>query len=405
MNDSEKMVYLSSKLVVLSVDKEHNKAEIEKISAALAALQRQIEDSLKDCPRIDEEEGFVKFTNKEILLMPTKFRKLFRLGGVVVRGYKRVSCCRGRKTIYNYELRCRSGGYDVYASSNDLDEAKQKFLFNLQAAEKQVNLPKVPTTFHEFSMYYFEKYRTRLVKETTLKNDRYRYNNHLQPFFKSLPLRLIDSDMVQDFIDKYVDDDQIKTARELKSLLSCIFTNAVDQGLLHRNPCRLVIVESYESEHGTALTLAEENALIEGLRNCPKYLIPIAVALYTGIRPCEYRTAVIDGDFIRAEVKKQHTKKTVYKFIPIVPRLKKILNGTTELYFPNKKYLRDKLITFCPNHKLYDLRTTFDTRCEMFHVANIARQFWMGHNVEKNRKAYADLPDEFFLKEAEKLDY
>lgn len=406
MNTSEKMLYLSSKLMMLSLDREHNKEEIEKVSEKLATMQREAVNEFElnkglEIQNITVTCGFVKFTKKEISQMPTRFRKVFRLAGCLVHAYKRAS---GKRNT-NYELRYRRDGYNIYVSSNDLEKAKSKFIIEVNIADKRKDLPKVPATFHEFATFYFDKYRIRLVKESTFTNDMYRYKNHLQPYFKSLPLKEIDSDMIQDYIDDYVDNDKMKTAKELKSLLSCIFTNAVDQGLLPRNPCRLVIVESYESEHGIALTIEEENTLIEGLKDNPKYLIPIAVALYTGIRPCEYSTATIEGDFIKAECRKQHSKKVIYKYIPIIPRLKKILNGTSELYFPNKKYLREKLVAFCPTHKLYDLRTTFDTRCETYHVANIARAFWMGHNIDKLRKAYADLPDEFFLNEAEKLDY
>lgn len=402
MNE-QKLLTLASKLVLAGVT--NNKDEIEMISGELAAELRQPQNAEKESTFRQEENnyiaGFVKLTEKEILQMNQRFRKTFRLAGCIVQSYKRKS---GKHKI-NYELKYRRDGYNIYASSNNLDEAIRKFIEAVNLAEMRKDLPKVPSTFHEFATFYFEKYRVRQVKEGTYKNDMYRYKNHLQPFFKSMPLKAIDSDIIQDFIDGYVDDDKMKTAKELKSLLSCIFTNAVDQGLLPRNPCRLVIVESYESEHGVALTIEEENALIEGLKDNPKYLIPLAVALYTGIRPCEYRTATIEGDFIKSESKKQHSKKIIHKYIPIIPRLKKILTGTTELYFPNKKYLRDKLIALCPGHKLYDLRTTFDTRCEMYHVSNLARQFWMGHSVDKLRKAYADLPKEYFMKEAEKLDY
>ena len=407
MNNMEKMFYLTSQFMMLSVNKENNAQELDKISKELSALRQEASSELgltNEKPEVQKTTvvyGFVKFTQKEILQMPTKFRKVFRLAGCLVQAYKRKS---GKRNT-NYELRYRRDGYNIYVSSNDLDEAKSKFIIEVNIADKREDLPKIPSTFHEFATFYFDKYRTRQVKSLTLKNDLYRYKNHLQPYFKSLPLKEIDSDMIQNFIDGYIDDDKIKTAKELKSLLSSIFTNAVNQGIISRNPCHLVIVENYESEHGSALTIEEENTLIESLKDNPKYLIPLAVALYTGLRPCEYQTATIEGNFIKAEVKKQHSKKVIYKYIPIVPRLKKLLSGTTELYFPNKKYLRDKLIAICPNHKLYDLRTTFDTRCEMFYVADIARQFWMGHGIAKLRKTYADLPEEFFLKEAEKLHY
>ena len=391
---------LASKLILASTTGDDK--ELQRVSETLAVeLTKEHREESGSPVLYEDVTGFLKIPDKEILKMPKSFRHTFRAEGKTICYRKRK---RG-KISCSYEARYRRHGFNLSVSATDLDELIQKFIAALHAAELGETAPKVPTTFHEFAIFYFNKYRIRTVKERTLKNDMYRYKNHLQPFFKSIPLKLINSDMVQAFVDGYVDKGQIKNAKELNSLLSCIFNNAVNHGILQTNPCKLVILEDYESEHGVALTMDEENKLIESLADNPKYQIPIAVALYAGLRPCEYRTATINGKFIKAECKKQHSKKIIYKYIPIIPRLQKILNGTTEIYFPNIKYIRKKIVAACPGHKPYDLRTTFDTRCEMFKVADIARKFWMGHSIDKLRKAYADLPDEFFLKEAEKLDY
>lgn len=404
MNDSEKMVYLSSKLVLLSINKEHNKAEIEQVSAELAALQRQIEGCQNDSPHTDEEEGFVRFSEQEILLMPTKFRKLFRLGGVVVRGYKRVSCTRGKKVIYNYELRCRSNGYDVYSSSNDFDEAKQKFLKNLKVAEKLVNLPKVPTNFHDFTMYYFENFRKKKVAKSTYEGDLNRYKNNLLAPLGTMQISKITPIQCQQVIEKILSEGKEKSAQDVYSLLNGIFKMAIAHGIIERNPLAIVMPVTHEREHGKALSKEEEKFLLEQTARTP-YQLMFAVALYTGLRPNEYATARIEGNFIVAVNSKRKTKKTEYKKIPITPMLRPYLSGVTELKFYIAEVIRDKFKSILSEHKLYDLRTTFYTRCKECGIADVAIMAFVGHSLGKLGNAYTDLSDDFLLKEGNKFKY
>ena len=58
-----------------------------------------------------------------------------------------------------------------------------------------------------------------------------------------------------------------------------------------------------------------------------------------------------------------------------------------------------------PNHKLYDLRTTFYTRCDEYGVAVPARDEFVGHSLGALGNAYTDLSDEYLLKEGAKFKY
>ena len=89
MNTMEKMLYLSSQFMMLSVDKERNAQELDKISKELTALQREARPEVDSGEQSNAQKttvvyGFVKFTQKEISQMPTKFRKVFRLAGCLV---------------------------------------------------------------------------------------------------------------------------------------------------------------------------------------------------------------------------------------------------------------------------------------------------------------------------------
>lgn len=347
-----------------------------------------------------EETGIIYFTEKELKSMPKKFRTQFNIDGRWVTIRKRI---RG-KTSCSYEIRYRRDGYNISVSAKSEERVRQRFIERINEIENGIQQVKIPTTFHDFSMFYFENYRKRKVSELTYKFDLRKYQMHLQPVFKNISLRLINNEMCQAIIDKYNALEQRKTAKELSSLLSGIFNYAVNHGIIPRNPIKLVINEAYESKHGVAFTKEEEIIFLESLEGTP-FLIAGAIVLFTGLRPCEYKTARIDGKFIVAVNAKRKTKKIEYKRIPISPKLEPYLKGVTEFYMPHDKTLERKLKAVLPNHKLYDMRTTFNTRCEEFHVNDLARRMFMGHSLEKLRKTYADLPDEWFIAEIQKIRY
>ena len=135
------------------------------------------------------------------------------------------------------------------------------------------------------------------------------------------------------------------------------------------------------------------------------YQLMFAVGLYTGMRPNEYKTAIIEGDFIVANNSKCKNGKVELKRIPINPMLKPYLEGVTDLTFVRLDSLRTKLKDILPNHKLYDLRTTFYTRCQECGVTEVAIKKFLGHTLDGLADTYTDLPDEFLLKEGAKLNY
>ena len=111
------------------------------------------------------------------------------------------------------------------------------------------------------------------------------------------------------------------------------------------------------------------------------------------------------GDFIIAVNSKRKTHDIEYKRIPITQMLRPYLEGITELQFPRVEYMRDKFNSILPGHKLYDLRTTFYTRCQECGVAEVARMEFVGHSLGTLGDTYTDLSDEFLLKEGKKLKY
>lgn len=400
MNTQEKMLYLSSQLLLLSLDKEQNAKEIVKISEELADMQRQMRATASSAPPDDEEiSGFLEFTEKEILKMPKSFRKEFRTQGCTAHVRRRKS----GKHSWNYEIRYRRNGYCVEVSANNLEVAKKKFIEKLNVADKlgPMKDSSVPTTFHEFATYYFDTFWRRKVTELTYSNEMYRYKNHVKPVFGSLEIAKILPVHCQKMLD---DIGVCKTGDEVYSILSKVFKSAIKHGIIVHNPLDLVVHIKHTKTHGKALTKEEERFLLKSLEGT-KYQLLFAVVLYTGLRPNEYKSARIEGEFVVAINSKQKNGKIIYKKIPITPMLRPYLNGVTELHFPRVEYMRDKLKEILPNHKLYDLRTTFYTRCKECGIADVAIKTFVGHSLGGMADTYTDLSDEYLIEEGNKLKY
>ncbi len=403
---NQEILKLAGELVLAGTT--NNVIEIKRISVELARIAES-PDSKKEDAAADgdgatslngEFTGFLKFNDKEISKMPKSFRRTFITEGKVIFYRKRK---RGKLyASFTYEARYRRHGYNISVSASNLEDLKARFIEALHAGER--GGVKIPTTFHEFATYYFENFRKRKVKPLTYENDMYRYNNHLKPAFGSTPLRRILPAQCQTLIDGYLEKGQGRTADEVYSLLNVIFKMAIAHGIITLNPLAVVVKERHEREHGKALTVSEEKLLLEKTAGT-RYQLLFAVALYTGLRPNEFKTARIEGGFIVAVNSKRKGGKVEYKKIPVSPMLRPFLVGVQELQFPRVDYMRDKMREIVPKHKLYDLRTTFYTRCQECGVADVARMEFVGHSLGALGDTYTDLSEEFLLKEGEKLKY
>lgn len=361
----------------------------------------------KSPPQIaeDTEEDIVQFTEEEIRPVSVKnktFTKAFRLDGLIAHMRTHES----GKNSFTYEIRYRRRGYDISACGKTKAEAKANFIEKAKVANpkpiKKGQIPAVPKTFHPFALYYFDNYRVKKVVSETFKKDKSRYNTHLAPYFKDTPIKSITPSQCQERLDTLPGNG--KTADEVYSLMNGIFKYAIAHHLIQFSPMDTVLHIQHERENGVALTKEEERILLKALAGT-KYQLLIAVALYTGLRPNEYRTARIEGKFIVALNSKRKKGKKEYKKIPISPMLRPYLEGVTELKFPTVHYVRDKFKEILPDHILYDLRTTFYTRCKECGVAEAAREEFVGHSLGALGNAYTDLSDEYLLTEGEKLRY
>lgn len=332
---------------------------------------------------------YLEFTQKEISSMPQKYRKMFRTGKL--RAYIRE---RRRGNSINYEVRCRMDGICISAGGTTKEEARKRFIEKLNAVESGVT--PTPTKFVEFIKFYFENFRKRKVVEQTYLRDVARVKKHVLPVLGEMRISAITPSMCQNLIDGLSG----KTAEEVFSLLSQTFKCAIAHRIVPFSPLDTLLRPSHERKHGHALTKQEERQLLE---TSGKYTESFAIALYTGMRPNEYETVRREGDLLIAKNSKRKGKKIEYKRIPINPMLRPYISDSPKM--ATAQTLRKNFKKLFPDKILYDLRTTFNTRCVECKVDNAARKLMMGHSLGKLANAYTDVSDEFLITEANKIAY
>ena len=399
---SDSLISLTTKLMMVNT-----RTEAIQLSGELNELIRQsleLEQSGDAELHTKSATTTLKFTKKEISKMAETFKKVFIANGLVAHIIKRESS----KKTFCYEIRFRSNGYDITASSVILEKAKEKFLAKTTPEQiekyykgKNDSVTQF-ATLGDFVPFYFEKHRKGKVAEQTYKCDLGRVSNYIIPAFGKMDIKKITPDKCQALLQGIKEKGKGKTADEVYSLLSIIFKGAIAYGIVDKSPLAIVVHEKHVKESGSALTRQEETALLEALIE-PNFRIAAALTLFTGLRPNELSTAKIDGDFIVAVNSKRKNGKIEHKKIPIIDKLRPYIeDGIPEL--PTPQLLRRRISAALPNHKLYDLRTTFYTRCDEYGVAIPARDEFVGHSSGALTNAYRDLSDEYMLREGRKLN-
>ena len=332
---------------------------------------------------------YLEFTQKEISSMPQKYRKMFRVGKL--RAYIRE---RRRGNSINYEVRCRMDGICISAGGTTKEEARKRFIEKLNVVESGVT--PTPTKFGEFIKFYFENFRKRKVVEQTYLRDVARVKKHVLPVLGEMRISAITPSICQNLIDGLSG----KTAEEVFSLLSQTFKCAIAHRIVPFSPLDTLLRPSHERKHGHALTKQEERQLLE---TSGKYTESFAIALYTGMRPNEYETVRREGDLLIAKNSKRKGKKIEHKRMPINPMLRPYISDSPKM--ATAQTLRKNFKKLFPDKILYDLRTTFNTRCVECKVDDAARKLMMGHSLGKLANAYTDVSDEFLITEASKILY
>ncbi len=321
-----------------------------------------------------------------------------------------------------YEKRARINGIDIYGGARDVETCEATFWDDLthklnlfhEAPTEEDHLDKRlkrSMTFGEFAEIWLNDVFRPAVVPKSFNNEFSRYRKHILPVFGTKRLTDIKPIDCTLFFNELRKKNIERTAESLYSILDRIFRFAVDSDLLPKNPMQSIKPIKHEREHGDPLTKEEEKQLLEAIKG-QKFEAVIVLALYTGLRPCEYETAHFEDDFVVAQNRKQkNQKKIVYKRIPITPMLAPYVELIKDKMAQWEAYSKELNVykffkKVMPNHKPYDLRTTFSTRCQECKVLEQVVQLFMGHSAKTLLgRVYTKFDDAFLIKEAQKVKY
>lgn len=308
-------------------------------------------------------------------------------------------------------------GRNISASSKELATAKQKFidkLVNPQNDRLRAKNKKSDLLLESYLIKWLEATRKPYVKENTYKSYLQTVNVDILPKFGNKKITEISTFDIQEHMNQYYENGKFITAHKTYQILNAMFNFAVADNKIQRSPTLKVILGTYEQEHGTALTRAEEKELLNKFYEAPhlRYRQAFIFIIYTGLRRSELASVEIDEKWVSVTSAKQRKgKKEKTRRIPISPMLKRVL-PMIDIALIKKTEINKLTNAFkeiCPGHHLHDLRHTFITRCQECYISREMVSIWAGHSTDRSitSTVYTHLEqyEERQLEEIKKFDY
>lgn len=374
----------------------------ETIQNLIDAGELKLEEENSQAESLGSE--IITFTKGEITKMDKTFKKHFILNGYIAHVTKRQS---GKKGFY-YQIRYRRNGYNVEASSVNLQEAKRKFLEKTKPENIGKYLVKKMKSGFNLLEEIFEEWHA-YKKGTVVDKEHLRFKVNFMALPEELRQKPITQIRTVD-IDTVMKDVKPRKYEELRTLFNGIFKYAVASGIIQHNPVALIKFKRAERQTRDALPKDEIIAFLERIKQ-PKY-DEIRQAMYLlyffGLRPCEVdNDAHKEGNFLIARNRKRKNGKIEYKKIPIPMQAQGLIDWNKPLTFQTQsKYAQDELIKDLLGGKTgYYLRHTFSTVCQQYVRPDIV-DIWMGDSPQRLvGKVYTHFPDEFMLEQMQKVQF
>mgnify|MGYP002796635312 FL=1 len=352
----------------------------------------------------DRQKTGISFTRQEIKKMPTKYRKIFAHGDLIVP-------YRLRKDGV-YEARVRKKNMHIEVSAKDFDSLKQKFIRALQNNDSPADRQKLSQIkFGDFARKWLEV-KKNLVKPSTFKEYDRLFQKNLLPTFGHCFLEDIDRDKLQNYLLGFVREGKNRTAEKLSDLLRCIFDVAADDFKIP-SPMAKVVLPRYQTKKGNALTCEEEAKLVRYCIKNPNSASSSAILtlLYFGMRQSELPSLkVIDDSWLEIETSKERLgKDVVLRRAPFTPMVRKILPyiDFTKARSTNLHSIASTVKRILPNHHVHELRHTYVSRCKECGVTGEVVSLWVGHSLSGTitSTVYTHYSTEFQQRESEKVLY
>jgi len=236
----------------------------------------------------------------------------------------------GTKTFYAMDSEIKPNGTKKRVREKignfpalSLDEAREKCI---QITQQWANPKKtLPTLKHYFEKEYFEKHSKKRKK--SWKNDELNFRLHVGPAFGEYRLDEITRPMVMEFHSKLGEQvtesgiKRVSRANRVLSLLSAIFTYAMKQDLIDKNPCHKIdkFPEKAKTSSVTSEQFKELEAIFDNLPD-PYMRVFFKLAMETAARRkniLEMRWQDIDFGVRVWHVKGEFVKNGEPLYIPL----------------------------------------------------------------------------------------
>lgn len=335
----------------------------------------------------------LKFTKQEISKMATTFKKEFICNGLCARITKRES----GKNSYCYEIRYRSNGYNISASSTDLATAKKKFLQKTTPAEIDKYYVKGKKTGHNLLEEIFEEWHS-YKKGTVVDKEHTRFRVNFMGLPEKIRKKPIAEIRTID-VDAILKEVKPRKYEELRTLFNGIFKYAIASGIISNNPVALIKFKRAERQSRESLSKGEILAFLGRIKE-PKYdnIRQFAYILYFfGLRPCEIDEETHrEGNFLITRNRKRKNGKIEYKKIPIPTQAQELIDWDKPLTSNlHRLKINDIMKELLADKTAYCLRHTFATICQQYVRPDIV-DIWMGDSPQRLvGKVYTHFSDEF----------
>ncbi len=345
----------------------------------------------------------MKFTLKEISKMAITFKKEFIANGLCAHVIKRES---GRNS-YCYEIRYRSNGYNITASSTDLAEAKKKFLAKTTSEKIEKYRIRRNDGLSDLFADIFEKFFAHKSKSKitpkTLGDYRVRFNR-IPTSIKEKRISTITTIELSEYMNTL----SARGYEDMRTVFNSVFKFAMALGLITVNPVALVPFHRAERQVREALSEEEIDSFLCRI-NEPRFdkIRQMAYFYYFfGLRASELDEETrVEGEFLIARNRKRKNGKIEYKKIPIPIQARGLIDWTSPLHRKVRAVTANKLFKelLGEEKSAYNLRHTFSTICQQYVRQEIV-EIWIGDSpVRLIAKHYTHFPDKFMREEMNKV--
>ena len=345
----------------------------------------------------------ITFTKGEISTMDKTFKKHFILNGYIAHVTKRQS---GRKGVY-YQIRYRRNGYNVEASSVNLQEAKRKFLEKTKPENIEKYLVKKQKSGFNLLEEIFEEWHA-YKKGTVVDKEHLRFKVNFMGLPEELRQKPITEIRTVD-IDAVMKEVKPRKYEELRTLFNGIFKYAVASGIIQHNPVALIKFKRAERQSRESLSKGEIVAFLERIKDV-KYdnIRQFAYILYFfGLRPCEIDEETHrEGNFLISRNRKRKNGKIEYKKIPIPTQAQGLIDWDKPLTADlHRLKINDIMKEPLADKTAYYLRHTFATICQQYVRPDIV-DIWMGDSPQRLvGKVYTHFPDDFMYEQMQSVKF